>query len=64
LSEIYDVFRKGPDGFEWIESVEGLQNARTEVKKMMSADPGHTYVYDLRRRTVVRQGSTGNVTLF
>jgi len=64
VSDIYDVFRKGPNGFEWIEAVEGLQNAKTEVKIMMRADPGHTYVYDLRRTTVVRQVPANNLTLF
>lgn len=64
VGAIYDVFRKGPDGFEWIEVVEGLENARAEVKNMNRANPGQMYVYDLRRKTVVRQAPGQDSTHF
>lgn len=56
MTAIYDVFKKGPDGYVWVEAVEGFENARTRVRKLTRLEPGE-YVYDLRRKIVVRQVS-------
>lgn len=53
MNAIYDVFRKFPDGQVWVDAVEGLENVRSRVMKIMNSEPGVYYVYDLLRKTVV-----------
>jgi hypothetical protein len=53
LNAIYDVFRKLPEGQVWIDSVEGMENARARVMRMIKAEPGEYYVYDLFHKKVV-----------
>jgi len=53
LNAIYDVFRKLPEGQVWIDSVEGMENVRVRVMRMMKVEPGEYYVHDLFHKTVV-----------
>ncbi|HTP43881.1 MAG TPA: hypothetical protein VMJ13_04915 [Candidatus Acidoferrum sp.] len=47
MKSTYDIFRKFPDDRPiWIETVQGLENARTRLSKLCETNPGDYFVYD------------------
>jgi hypothetical protein len=43
----YDIFRDLPDsGPIWIEAVQGLEDARARLMKLLETRPGDYFVYD------------------
>jgi hypothetical protein len=50
----YDIFRGVPDGGPiWIETVQGLDNARAKLRKLFEARPDDYFVYDSTTSNVV-----------
>lgn len=42
-----DIFRTLPDGqFLWIEAVEGLEEAKSQLNKLAEEEPGDYFIYD------------------
>jgi hypothetical protein len=47
LNATYDIFRAHPDkGPIWVEAVQGLENARARLMKLLETRPGNYFVYD------------------
>jgi hypothetical protein len=50
----YDIFRGLPDsGLIWMEAVQGLENARARLIKLLETHPGDYFVYDPTTAKVV-----------
>jgi len=47
MSESYDIFRElAETGPIWIETVQGLDNAKARVTELLEARPGNYFIYD------------------
>lgn len=58
MKKIYDVFKRVPEGPLWIQSVEGMDEARQLVTFLCSKNNGSYFVYDSRRAEVVAEFSS------
>jgi hypothetical protein len=44
-----DIFRKLPDGhFLWVNAVEGLEEAKSQLRRLAKLNPGDYMIYDTR----------------
>ena len=44
-----DIFRSLPDGqLLWIKAVEGVEEAKSQLRKLAERDPGDYFIYDTR----------------
>jgi hypothetical protein len=44
-----DIFRKLPDGqYLWVKAVEGLDEAKSQLRRLAALNPGDYMIYDTR----------------
>ncbi|MGA2418921.1 MAG: hypothetical protein ABSG69_02460 [Candidatus Acidiferrum sp.] len=44
-----DIFKKLPDGqMAWVRSVDGMEEARLQLKRLEYINPGEYFIYDFR----------------
>jgi hypothetical protein len=54
MNETYDIFSGLPgNGPIWIETVHGLENARTRLEKLSETNPADYFVYDANAAKIV-----------
>ena len=58
MKKIYDVFKRFPEGPLWIQSVEGMDEARRLVTFLCSRNDGCYFVYDSARAEIVAESSS------
>lgn len=58
MSAIYDVF-KGVPGREpiWVETVQGLENARMRLLKLCESCPGEYFVFDSLNAKIIARAA-------
>jgi hypothetical protein len=50
----FDLFRKLPDGEAmWIRAVEGLEEAKRQLRQLAEASPGDYFIYNTRNGQVI-----------
>ena len=54
MKATYDIFRELPDSSPiWIESVQGLENAKVRLSNLIKSRPGDYFVYDPEAAKIV-----------
>lgn len=54
MKATYDIFRELPDSSPiWIESVQGLENAKVRLSNLIKSRPGGYFVYDPEAAKIV-----------
>ena len=52
----FDIFKKLPDGHPiWIKAVEGLDEAKSQLRQMAQSSPGDYFICNLRNGNVITQ---------
>ena len=61
MSTIFDIFKRLPDGKPlWIESIEGLAQARRRFAELTSTKPGEYFIYSEQRGEVIERSGHKN----
>jgi hypothetical protein len=51
----FDIFKKLPDGTPlWVEAIDGLEEARTQLSRLAASSPGEYFIYSLQNRSIVQ----------
>jgi hypothetical protein len=52
----FDIFKKLPDGHPlWVKAVDGLEEARAQLARLVASSPGEYFIYSLRNGCVVHE---------
>lgn len=57
----FDIFRRLPDGQPlWVQAVEGLEEAKMQLARLVQANPGEYFIFDMSSSAIVytRSGAT------
>jgi len=55
----FDIFKKLPDGHPlWVKAVDGLEEARAQLARLVASSPGEYFIYSLRNGCVVHEQLT------
>jgi hypothetical protein len=51
----FDIFKKLPDGHPlWVKAVEGLEEAKNQLARLIASSPGEYFIYSACRGCVVQ----------
>jgi hypothetical protein len=50
----FDIFKTLPDGAPlWVKAVEGLEEAKAQLARLMASAPGEYFIYSVRNGRIV-----------
>jgi hypothetical protein len=50
----FDIFKKLPDGNPlWVKAVEGLEEAKAQLARLMATAPGEYFIYSVRNGRII-----------
>ena len=51
----FDIFKRLPDGHPlWVKAVEGLEEAKAQLRGLMASSPGDYFIYSVRNACVIQ----------
>jgi hypothetical protein len=54
VSVKFDLFRRLPDGQPlWVQAVEGLEEAKLQLARLVKANPGSYFIFDVATSAII-----------
>jgi len=51
----FDIFKRLPDGHPlWVKAVEGLEEAKSQLRGLMAISPGDYFIYSVRNASIIQ----------
>jgi hypothetical protein len=51
----FDIFKRLPDGHPlWVKAVDGLEEARAQLVRLVASSPGEYFIYSVQNACVVQ----------